>query len=184
MIWCVAFGPSFSASGTEPRTSANRALNGISAPPRPLISLPIQKSQYRGFFVNGFLPSNRSSGTNGPLKGTAQSSQRGERGSFPQTARRARAAGSPPVRYRRQRYSFPVSIRSVTGPEPNAVALGRFLGPYGSHEELKPAQSLVKLAKRLAMPIVVEPHTFEQWRFEVLKRPEVIAVSRRDLGEQ
>src|SRR5439155_19160339 len=53
-----------------------------------------------------------------------------------------------------------------------------------SHEELKSRQSFVKLAKRLAMPLVVEPDTLEQWHVEGLQRPEVIAVSRRDLSDQ
>src|SRR5256885_15225913 len=72
------------------------------------------------------------------------------------------------------------------GPRP----LSRFgpetpeLGAYRFHEELKPRQPLVKLAKRLAMPVVVQPDTFEQRRVEVLERAEVITVSGRDLGDQ
>src|SRR5437762_8549508 len=53
-----------------------------------------------------------------------------------------------------------------------------------SHEELKPRQPLVKLAKRLAMPLVVHTDALEQRRVEVLERPEVIAVSRRDFSDQ
>src|SRR2546430_1767497 len=58
------------------------------------------------------------------------------------------------------------------------------LGAYRFHEELKPRQPLVKLAKRLAVPVVVQPDTFEQRRVEVLERAEVITVSGRDLGDQ
>src|SRR5437899_5384439 len=159
MTLCVPVGPSSSASGTDPRTSANRAVNSISAPPFALISWPSQKSQYRGFFANGFLPSNRSRGTSGPLKGTAQSSQRGERGSLLQTARRDRAAGSPPMRYVRQRSSFPVWIWSITPRYAQALDRARHAllseasrhstlagaTAPGSHEELKPGQSFVKL---------------------------------------
>src|SRR5256886_8341482 len=58
------------------------------------------------------------------------------------------------------------------------------LGAYRFHEELKPRQPLVKLAKRLAVPVVVQPDTFEQRRVEVLERAEVITVSGRDLSDQ
>src|SRR2546430_1754753 len=58
------------------------------------------------------------------------------------------------------------------------------LGAYRFHEELKPRQPLVKLTKRLAMPIVVQPDTFEQRRVEILERPEVITISGRDLSDQ
>src|SRR5690242_7124757 len=53
-----------------------------------------------------------------------------------------------------------------------------------SHEELKPDQSLVKLAQLLAVPVVVQPDAFEQRSFEILERPEVIAVGGRDLGDE
>src|ERR1700730_17429242 len=52
-----------------------------------------------------------------------------------------------------------------------------------SYEALKPGQTFVKLAKGSAMPFVVHPDPLEQRRFEVLERPEVIAVGRRDLGD-
>src|SRR5207248_5650637 len=53
-----------------------------------------------------------------------------------------------------------------------------------SHEELEPDQPLVELAKRLAMPLVVHTDALEQRRLEVLERPEVIAVSRRNFSDQ
>src|SRR5438552_11179259 len=58
------------------------------------------------------------------------------------------------------------------------------LSPSGAHEELKPDQPLVKLAQRLAMPLVVHTDALEQRRLEVLERPEVIAVSRRDFSDK
>src|SRR5204862_1011699 len=58
------------------------------------------------------------------------------------------------------------------------------LGRDGTHEELEPDQTFVKLAKRLAMPLIVQPHTLEVRRVEVLQRPEVLAVGRRDFGDE
>src|SRR5439155_23586487 len=98
--------------------------------------------------------------------------------------------------------SRPASRTSSTRTDPRAHAVlarnrrvparggaGRELGtaglsPSGSHEELKPDQPFVKLAKRPAMPVVVQPHTLEQRTVEVLERPEVIAVSGRDFSDQ
>src|SRR5882672_4889359 len=103
----------------------------------------------------------RSAGANGPPNGTAQSSQRGARGSLDQTERHDRGAGSSPMRYRRQRSSTALSTCSITtsmmdlDPSAGWVQESPGLGAYRFHEELKAGQPFVKLAERLAMALVV-----------------------------
>src|SRR5689334_3999466 len=53
-----------------------------------------------------------------------------------------------------------------------------------SYEVLKPRESLVQLLHRLAMAVVVHPHTLEERRVERLERPEVIAVGGRDFSDE
>src|SRR5437762_7785020 len=130
----------------------------------------------------------RSAGANGPPTGTAHSSQRGARGSLDQTERHERGAGSSPMRYRCQRSSTALSTCSITDSmmdlDASAGWVGSGLGRDGSHEELEPDQTFVKLAQRLPMTLIVQPDSLEQRRVEVLQRPEVIAVSRRDFGDE
>ena len=89
----------------DPRTSANRKLQSISAPPWCVAMKSKHEVHIVGFLSDGRLPIARMTGAAGPANGAAHNMQRGPCGRRRKTRRTLRSLASPRVRKSRQNSS-------------------------------------------------------------------------------